>query len=74
MAMDQLVAVVGNAGVAGAVAAWFMLRAEKRLLALEKALDRFSRVMLIAAMAAPRLPDEARAEARSMLREMRGEE
>jgi plasmid maintenance system killer protein len=58
-----------NAGVAGAVLAWFMFRTDARLTKIESALERVARTQLLQTISSTRNP-AVRREAEKLLEEL----
>ena len=75
--MVTLEAILLQAGVAGAVLAWFMLRAEKRfdmyedrILRVEHALDRLTRAQMLTLLARSDVDEPIKDQARAVLAEL----
>lgn len=60
-----------NIGAVGVILAWFMLRMEPRMKAMEDALNRFSRVQLLDMVSRSDAPPAVREQAQTILNEMR---
>lgn len=61
---------IAQYGPVGVVLAWFMLRAEPRLMAIEAAIDRSSRAQLSLAMASPFISQQGKLEVQASIKEI----
>ncbi len=59
-----------NLGAIGCVLAWFLIRAEPRMSRIERAIDRSSRAVLIAALAMSEASPGVRDQAKELIREI----
>lgn len=59
-----------QAGVAGVVLAWFMLRAERRIDRVESALDRLTRAQMLTLIARADVEEMVKEQARAVLAEL----
>lgn len=70
MTVEQLVNALVQYGPMGVVLAWFLLRTETRLAAIERALDRMSRVQLLDLVSRTETTPVVKLQAQQLLKEV----
>lgn len=70
---SAIVGALVNAGAAGVVLAWFMVRAESRLEALTRAVSRLALAQALDVATRPHAPEATRAQARELVEEIKAD-